>query len=461
MNYLILFSLFLLFGFYLLKLDTNSLKKSNLIIALIIKFFATISVWFIYTYYFSNTSLNDIYKYFNDGKILNESFIKSPIETLQFIFEGKNNYNIRNITDQLIYWTKPNQYGLLNDNQTIILLNFLLCFISDNNILIQSIIISSIAFYATFTLYKTLNSCFSIPHRILFFLMFFNPSYLIWTSGNFKETFIYIGLMFLFSNLIKLLNDKKSIKINIFVFLNLIFILFCKNYFFIFLLPGIIAFYSILYFWKNNKTYAVSFSYLSFLILIIFAGLFYNPVNFDNTIKDPQKRKLYIKKVNSDSYEKNALGENRNIFEVLRFKQRDQQFEAKTQHAHTVIYAPTLDGNPVTFFKCIPFAFINTLFRPNVIDFRKPLFIPDIMTNFIIWLLLFFSFKYKKPTILKDEKIVQSILLYFTLISLVIIGILVPVLGNIVRYRAPILPLLIISLLLNIDFKKIPLFNKL
>jgi hypothetical protein len=210
---------------------------------------------------------------------------------------------------------------------------------------------------------------------------------------------------------------------------------------------------------KNVKI--ISISYITFLLIVIFAGLFHNPVNFENTIKDPIKRKLFIKKVNSESYEKNALGQNRNIFEVLRFKQRDQQFEAWKQNAHTVIYAPTLDGNPITFLKCIPFALINTIFRPNIIDLKNPLFIPDILINLIVIVLILFSIKYRKTKFSNQEKGFVTLILYFTIISIILIGILVPVLGNIVRYRAPIIPLLTIALLTMIDFEKIPLLNKL
>ena len=374
---------------------------------------------------------------------------------MKFIIEGTNTNEIKKFTDQLVFWTKPNKYGLLNDNQTIILINFLLCFVSNDNLFIQSIIISIISFYATFTFYKSVNNNFSIPPLILYLFIFFNPSYLIWTSGNFKETFIYIGLVFLFSNLLKLSKDKTSIKFNILIFINLIFILLCKNYFFIFLSPGIIAFYSIIYFFNNKKINFISISYLSFILLIISTGLFYNPVNFDNTIKDPLKRKLYFKKINSDSYTKNVLGKNRNLFEILKYKQRDHQFEAKSQNANTLIFAPTINGNPITVLKCIPFSLINTVFRPNFIDLKNPFFIPDIFSNIILWILIFFAIKQKKEYISFEEKLIKNILFYFILISLILIGILVPVLGNIVRYKAPLIPLLNISLLVTIDFKKI------
>jgi hypothetical protein len=451
--------LFLIFLFVFYKREKKLGK--HFIFAFGFKLIATISVWYIYTYYYSDTSLNDIYKYFNDGKILQRSFLQAPAETIRFIIDGTFTKKTASLSSNLLFWTKPNQYGLLNDNQTIILINFFLCFLTNSNLLIQSLLISSISFYATYKLYETLKNHFSIPSRILFLFMFFNPSYLVWTSGNFKETFIYIGLMFLFSNLIRLIYNRKEIKIHLFIFINLIFILFCKNYFFLFLIPGILAVYTYLFFLKKESTTLISFSYVTFLLLIIFAGLFYHPVNFNNTIKDPIKRKLYIQKINSDSYEKNALGENRNIFEVLRFKQRDQQFEAKAQHAKTVIYAPTLDGNPITILKSIPYALFNAAFRPNVIDLKNFLFIPDFLINLIVILTLILLFIYKKEHLSIEEKLTQKFILYFAIISLIIIGTLVPVLGNLVRYRSPIFPLLTLVILLKIDFKKVPWLNKL
>ena len=88
MNYIISLLLFLLFLFYFIKKNADSIKRQSLLLAIAVKILASISVWYIYTYYFSNTSLNDIYKYFNDGKILNDSFTKNPFETIKFIING-------------------------------------------------------------------------------------------------------------------------------------------------------------------------------------------------------------------------------------------------------------------------------------------------------------------------------------------------------------------------------------
>jgi hypothetical protein len=460
MHSLITIILVLFFTFYLIHKTKNENNGKPIIIAYILKLSITVGVWYIYTFYFSNTSLNDIHKYFNDGYILNQSFRLSPSKTIEFIFYNKKSVDTSHLLNQLFFWTKPNQYGLLNDNQTIIIINFILCFFSGNSLLFQSIFIASFSFYTTFKLFITINKYVNLPKTPLFLILFFNSSYLIWTSGNFKETFLYIGLTLLLTNIIKLLSKDSSFKIHLLITSNLVFILFCKNYFFIFLIPGICSIYVAKYFFKKT-TRLVTYSYTIFLLVIVLFGLFYHPVNFENQIKDPVQRKKFINKVNSISYTKNALGENRNVFEVLRFKQRDQQFEAKSQKAKTVIYSPTLDGNPRTFLKCIPFSIANTLFRPTFSDLKNPLFIPDIFITLVLWVLIFLTLFFRKKDISENEKILSQFLLYFTLLIFLVIGILVPVLGNIIRYRAPVIPLFALALMINIDFNKIQFWNKL
>lgn len=455
---ILLFTISILY--YFTKSINSVFERKSILFAFIFKIGATLLVWYIYTYHFSDTSLNDIYKYFNDGKVLNQSFAKNPQKTIGFILTNESNNEIQYHINKLQFWTKPNQYGLLNDNQTIILINFLLCFISNTNILIQSLLISIISFYATLKLYKTIHTYYQIPTKILLFTLFLNPPYLIWASGNFKETFIYIGLAFFFKNLIEIIHYQKTIKKSFYLFINMIFILFCKNYLFIFLVPGIIGVFLYLTF-KSNLKKSITFSYLTFLFSIILMGLFYKPVQFENNIKDPIKRRMYINKINQISYEKNALGNNRNIFEIIRFKQQDQQFEASLLKAKTVIYLPKLDGNPRSFLYCIPIAIFNTIFRPNFIDLKNILFLPDLIFNIFLWGLIILTIKFKKSDTNDQIKIINHYILNFSLFALTTIGIIVPVLGNIVRYRAPILPFIAIYLISQIDFNKIPIRYKL
>ena len=284
MNNLFTLVIVLVFVYFIRKTKKESISSISLFTALATKLFATIGVWYVYTYYYSDIKLNDIHKYFNDGYFLNQSFKSAPLETLKFILTNKTTPEITEITDKLLFWTKPNQYGLLNDNQTIILINFLLCFITNDSLLLQSILISIISFYVTYKLYTQVTFHYKTSNKIIFILLFFNPSYLIWTSGNFKETFIYIGLFFLFLNLLKLIYKADSLKTHIFILFNLIFILFCKNYVFILLFPGVCGIYLGKYLFIKYKTTIISILYTLFLSLFILEGLFYNPVNFDNNI---------------------------------------------------------------------------------------------------------------------------------------------------------------------------------
>lgn len=460
MNSLITLLIILFFIYFLNKNSIGKTSKASFLTAFVIKLLSTIGVWYTYTYYYSETFLNDIHKYFNDGFLLNQSFKTAPIQTLNFIFTHENSLEISNFTDKLLFWTKPNQYGLLNDNQTIILINFLFSFITNDSLLLQSLLISTLSFYATYKLYQNLKTHFNIPTKLTFILLFFNPSYLIWTSGNFKETFIYIGITLLFANLIKISEKKITIKSHILIFINLLFIMFCKNYFLLFLLPGIIGFYIRNLILKKSSFKPIKIAYITFFISIIGASLFYHPVNFDNTIKDPIKRKLYIKKLNIQSYQENALGNSRNIIEILRLKQGDQLTEARRQRAKTQIYIPRLDDNLRSFLTCIPFSIFNTLFRPNIIDIKKFELVPDAIFSLFIIFIIGASIFWRKKIEQENQRQITIIIIYFSFTSFIIIGMLVPVLGNLVRYRAPILPLFAIAIISMIDFNKIPFWNK-
>ena len=138
------------------KTDDVSLKF--ILLSFLFKLISGIALWYIYTYYYSDTSVNDIYKYFIDGKQLADIFKNNPPDFIAILL-GKNIENQQNVIlyQEMIFWVKPNSYGFYNDNQTIIILSSFLNLISNNNLLISILYMSCISFTATFTLYKTLS----------------------------------------------------------------------------------------------------------------------------------------------------------------------------------------------------------------------------------------------------------------------------------------------------------------
>ena len=80
------------------------------------------------------------------------------------------------------------------------------------------------------------------------------------------------------------------------------------------------------------------------------------------------------------------------------------------------------------------------------------------MENLLVLLFIVFCLL---NTDFKDFKYLNIVLmlLYFSLAYFALIGICTPVLGNLVRYRAPVLPFFLFALILNINNKGI--LNKL
>jgi hypothetical protein len=122
--------------------------------------------------------------------------------------------------------------------------------------------------------------------------------------------------------------------------------------------------------------------------------------------------------------------------------------------AASKINLPLLDNNIFSIIINSFLALINTLFRPTIIDATSVLSFVAGVENLIIITLIGLALIFPlKPTYKQKQFIYFSF--YFTILLSIFIGLIVPVLGAIVRYKIPYLPLIYLLLLSIIDFKKI------
>lgn len=453
----ILIGLIITFFFVILVIrnpffQLEHISKRIVVVSMIVKIVASIFCWYIYTFYYTDLKVNDIYKYFNDGITLHNLAVNSPSNFLNLIFgQQVNSEEYRVYLSALKFWFKPNSNGIYNDNQTIIIVNFLMSFFSNKSIVLQSIWFGFIGFLGNIMIFKSTSSYLPISlRRVYFFIIFFLPSTLIWTSGIFKETLIYfsIGSIFYFG---KSLIDKKF-KSSIFCLFgfSLLLLMAVKPYFFIFFLSTLII-YLIAYFLntKNVKrVYLLSLG--AFILFFICWSKFHNPVVFNMKNKTRKEQIVEYNKVNSKSYQNNVLGNDLNLLEILRFKQADYYYEAKQANAKSLIYINKLDGTLENLFLNIPTSLINGILRPFPFDLTSMIFIPFFLENVILmFLIICIIIAFKKVD--KSYKNEYYLMLYFVIITLIFIGLLVPIIGNIVRYRAPIIPLLYFLIFLHLD----------
>ena len=453
--YLIVISLLMWIMNKKLLLHYSQTYKKWISIAFIFKIIATIGMWYIYTYYYTNHAVNDIYKYYKDGEIIH-SLLKENTSDFIRLIKGQEIYNPQSLLKikELKYWVKINSYGIYNDNQTIILLNSLLLFLTNGNMIVQSLYFSTLAFIATLFLFHSFAFYFNEKKKYLFGILFFTPSLLLWTSGLFKETLIWISLSLVIVNINLLINNNKT-WVHFFTLpVSCFLLLISKAYYAAFILPtiGCILVFLVL---KSLPIKTIFRSvYLLLFSFFLYWSIFHNPVVYNYEGKNDKEQLEEYKKVTSKSYERNVLGNDLNILEMLRFKQADYKYEARVEKAKSIIKIKKIDGKLLNLFACIPFGLLNAITRPSLIDINSPFITLPAIENTILLILIFTALRFRDELSFNQQPI-ELLLRYFTISLLIFIGILVPVLGNLVRYRAPILPLILILLLFHTNVNQL------
>ncbi len=455
MEYFIYLLFFLICIYTILKnkhFKTVEISTNLILFSFFIKTISGITLWFIFTYYYTENTVSDIYKYFEDGKHLALIFKQSPNDFFN-ILTGKtpNNLQTLDLYHEMKFWVKPNSYGIYNDNQTIIILSSILNLITNNHLILSVLYISSISFVATLTIYKTLASYLEWK-KLFFIVLFFLPSIALWTSSLLKETitFCCLAMLIYFGNkLIYTLNLKNSIGFIIGCFALLI----SKTYLLGFILPSIlcIVFIKIL---KTIKIKLIFFTcYASLICIIITWSLTHNPIKYNYENKTEIEKKKEYDRVNQISYNKNVLGKNYNLLEMLRFKQADYKYEARLANAKSLISTKKMDGQLSNFFLCIPYGLSNGFSRPHIFEVNSILTIYPALEN-LLFILLFIALFIFPRKLNSNQQLIIFSFGTFIVITFTFLGLLVPVLGNLVRYKAPLLPLLYFCLLTMIDKSK-------
>ena len=101
-----IFFLFTLFFIYKSKFfEVSPISKQLIVVAYLIKLVFAALLYSLYTFYYTDLTKNDIYKYYTDSKVLVDLFYHSPKDFFSFL---KGN-GLREL--KLIYWEKTNSYG--------------------------------------------------------------------------------------------------------------------------------------------------------------------------------------------------------------------------------------------------------------------------------------------------------------------------------------------------------------
>ncbi|MCC7050445.1 MAG: hypothetical protein IT239_01520, partial [Bacteroidia bacterium] len=393
------------------------------VLLFLIKLLAGLVLYLIYTRHYVYRNTSDAFRYFDDALVVFNDILKHPKIYFKILFGyHSNTSDCTYYYDLMSNWTKAYDYGLYNDNRTIIRANMFLMLFSGGNYYVHIILLNFLSFLGLILMLRFFLSYIKVKTFALALIIFLCPSLLFWGSGVLKEGVLLFGLGLLVYSFKKTIN--KNYRHFLFLLLAIFLLIYTKFYVLMAIVPALVAMWII----KLTQTKKKFLTYLSVYFLGFIFITFLAPylLNYD-------------------------------FVATLSAKQKDFINVANDWGANSKIETPLLNNQPINLIKYLPNALITALFRPFFFDAKNGMMLISSVEN------LFYIFLFSLSIIYNNRKKAHQII-YFSLFFCITLGALIgwvtPILGAIVRYKTPLLPFLVIIPIYYIDFSKLPLIFK-
>ena len=415
---------FIIFCFLISKMSffkDNQIPTFWFITVFGIKVIVSILLTLIYTKYYTDRTTADIFKYFDDSKVIFDALFTNPIDYFKMLFAVDNDsiYFTTNYYQHMDHWKRPYVSNLFSDTHVIIRFNAFTRLFSFGYFQVHNVFINFISIIGLTLIYKAFKSFLANKEKVLFYLIFLLPSVLFWGSGLLKESIIFFALGLLFFNLFKITHHFNLISL-LLLLCAVILIIYTKFYLLIALSIPILGYLLNHYLQLKKISYGYLLSGILFFVSIAIAPLIHERLDF--------------------------------VFQIANKQQTFSRFVAIVPTNSGFIIPELTDG--FSLLINIPNALLNTIIRPFLWECNSIFIWLSSLENLIIMGCIIIAFIFRK----KINPLHQNILFFnlifvFCLFSL--IGLTTPVFGAIMRYKIPGLILLLISLLLLVDLEKI------
>jgi hypothetical protein len=381
-----------------------------------LKFVTGIFIWIVYTFYYKDLQNNDVHKFYNDALVLRQAASENPTAFIK-LMSGKSDETTAVYTAQMKNWERNFDEAPVNENRTIIKLNALLMFISDKTYLVHILFMCFISLIGWIWIFNSVFDYAGLKPFALSLFVLVLPSVLFWTSGVMKEPLLVFGLGLFTKGLLKLpeQNNFPSIsKLLLLVFAGTVVLLSIKFYVLVCLLPAALAF---LIFAKEERSILLLSKYI-----ILYGLLLALVLNIQVVLPTINPLQMLVNK------------------EVHSVK------EAVYFNAGSRIEIPGIAPTAFSFLKAAPVGIWNTITRPYLWETKNPMMVASAVENAVVLLIILFAVFSGKFS-LKHFNLLLF-LLAFSLAYFALIGMCTPVLGNLVRYKAPVLPFFLLAFLI-------------
>lgn len=442
---------------------TPDLLRFDLLLAWIIRLaFSLLFVFIYYVYYPNGATESDIGSCMHDSEILANVFYQSPKAYIECLF----GFESQQIVDQYLSATNRWSAGsslIIDDTKNVIRINSLLFFLSNGSIYVHLMIISIFSVLGLRELYLTFQQRVWINKRLFWYALIAFPSLAFWSSSMLKEPFLLIGFaLFLRATFSEIRFNRRIWR---WIVGGILLIAF-KPYVLLCLLCAFVIVFSARLIYKKAFMQASVILVTTLILLIVFIPVFHQKplhfltrkqFDFKNMAKGgvhvltdscffyftpEQKKHLHI--ADSIVYLKHAITAQKEEFGrvapsesiFLEPNKKGWRLYFQAEQSNSYISLQPLNNSPSQLIKNTPIAFSNAAFRPFLWDSGGVLKYASILETSVLFLFLSLSLLKKIERTTFDKQTITT-LLWFSILLLLLIGLITPVTGAIVRYRIP------------------------
>lgn len=392
----IFYIFFFLWGFWIYDVH----KKAGITFSLLCILFLSKVLFGILNLYFHNSEYigNDAHNFYKEAIFYLKDFDKNASFYFKdWLFNWGAPWNKSNFLNPS-YYTTWSDIGRLMHFRLMVLCNIFTLGNEYANVVIFNVVyfIGSLALLKSFSFFQRQRK------NIFILFIFFIPSITFWCSGIHKD-----GLMLSFFGLVLWRNiqyfENKNLK-NLLLLILSLFLLFCIRYFYFLIF---FPFYIIYLIFRNKKYLSTILITSSFVFVLAFFAFGNSSLNTFNFIKEKQ---------------------------TSFFKQR----------GYSDVSTPKLENNTQSYLNNIPIALKHIFIEPINQFGKKIKYDITALDN----LLILFLYFYALFLIYKNKKFhgIPIMIILFSMACLFFIGLTVPNLGTIVRYKSPFILLILCSL---------------
>lgn len=473
-------------------LKDDVLKKKFFLTIFLIKISSIAIFYLVYMKLYGSIYYSDTGNFYRDSKIIHNIAFSNLAEFFKLMFgfqdDGEGSYIFENFLKPTTTWDKSSSEILYNDNRLVLRLHALIHFISFGNYFIHALFSCFLSFIGINWIYKTFKEQFKDKEIYFYLVWILFPGAWFWTSGLFKEgpALLLMGLLLI--SLKRVIAQRKyTVKNLIMLFVALQLSMAFKSYLMLPVLMATIVFYGV----KNRTGKSVSVKYiLTLIIIFLITNLTMHLLFKKDAVKllaerqrnfiDVSNGGLFLwgnNKFIRTAYDFSLLSIDSSQTKVMAkikqgvsFSYRELSHERDTlyckQNADTstlyqlmyIIPKSNTTFKPLisvtdwsSFIKSIPYSLYIATLKPFFLDARNSIDSISSCENLLIVLsLIWFIYNgirhgFRNPYYIYFMSMAVMVL--------VVIGITSPNLGAMERYRALIVPFILLTALLSSTIK--------